>query len=493
MELKEGVSNSRMTDSNNIRGKTISGFFWQLSQKVLCQVVSFGISVVLARILLPSDYGVVAICSMFLILTGIFISGGLGTALVQKKDADDLDFCTVFYSGVVLSIGVYIAVFFAAPLIAEFFKNEQITSVIRVLALAMPIGALSGVQNAFVSRQMIFKKFFYSTLIGTFVSGAVGLGMALTGFGVWALVGQNIVSTITNTLVLFCIIDWHPKLRFSYERFKVLFSFGWKMSVVNVLTTFFYQLKGYVIGYKYSATQLAYYNRGEGLPGILYNNVNGTISDVLFPALSKLQDDKEALRRALRRAMRISSFFLMPALFGLAAISSNLVIIIFSEKWAGSIPFMQVICLISCSDILGMANYQAIKAVGRADTLLKMEFIKRPAMFAILIVTMFVSPLAIAVGQLVYSIIAFIVNAYPNRKYIEYPIVQQLTDVGRNFVISLLMAIVVYLIGLIGLNMYVCVAIQIIVGFALYYSLARLFNKEDYEYVLEFVKNKLKK
>ena len=482
-----------MSDNTNIKGKTISGFFWQLSQKVLCQVVSFGISVVLARILLPSDYGVVAICSMFLILAGIFISGGLGTALVQKKDADDLDFCTVFYSGMVLSIVVYSAVFFAAPLIADFFKNEQITSVIRVLALAMPIGTLSGVQNAFVSRQMIFKKFFYSSLIGTFASGAVGLGMALTGFGVWALVGQNLVSTITNTLVLFCIIEWHPKLRFSYERFKALFSFGWKMAVINILTTFFSQLKGYVIGYKYSATQLAYYNRGEGLPGILYNNINGTISDVLFPALSKLQDDKAALRRALSRAMRVSSFFLMPALFGLAAISNNLVIIIFSEKWAASIPFMQVICLISCSDILGMANYQAIKAVGRADTLLKMEFIKRPAMFAILIITMFISPLAIAVGQLVYSIIAFIVNAYPNRKYIDYPILQQLTDVGRNFGISLLMAIIVYLIGFIGMNMYVCVAVQVVVGGVLYYFMACAFNKEDYGYVLEFVKTKFKK
>lgn len=480
-----------MTDSN-IKNKTVTGFFWQLSQKVLCQVVSFGISVVLARLLLPSDYGVIAICSMFLVLTGIFIGGGLGTALVQKKNADDIDFCTVFYSGLVLSIVVYLAVFFAAPYIAIFFKNEQITAVIRVLALAMPIGTLSGVQNAFVSKQMIFKKFFYSSLIGTIASGAVGLGMALTGFGVWALVGQNLVSTITNTLVLFCIIDWHPKLIFSYERFKQLFSFGWKMAVVNILTTFFYQLKGYVIGYKYSAAQLAYYNRGEGLPGILYNNINGTISDVLFPALSQLQDDKEALKRALSRAMRISSFFLIPALFGLAAISDKLVIIIFSEKWAPSIPFMQVICMISCSDILGMANYQAIKAVGRADTLLKMEFLKRPAMFAILIATMFISPLAIAVGQLVYSILAFVVNAYPNRKYIGYPIWQQMKDVGKNFLISLVMAIVVYLLGTLGLNMYVSVVLQVVTGALLYYVMSRTLNKEDYGYVMNFVKEKFR-
>ena len=263
--------------ANNIKNKTITGFFWQLSQKVLCQIISFGISVVLARILLPDDYGVVAICSMFLLLTSTFISGGLSTALIQKKDADDLDFCTIFYSGMILSIIVYIAVFFAAPFIADFFKNGQITSVIRVLALGMPLGTLGSVQNAFVSKNMIFKKFFYSSLIGTLSSGVVGLIMAFIGLGVWALVGQSLISTLSNTIVLFCIIDWHPRFKFSYKRFKVLFSFGWKMTIINIFTTFFYQLKGYVIGYKYSAAQLAYYNRGEGLPGILYNNINGTI------------------------------------------------------------------------------------------------------------------------------------------------------------------------------------------------------------------------
>lgn len=480
-----------MEATKSIKHKTITGFFWQFLQKISCQAISFSVSVVLARLLRPDEYGVVAICSMFLILTGIFIEGGLGTALIQKKNADETDFSTVFYAGVILSGIVYIFVFFTAPYIALCFDNKQITSVIRILALTMPIGALAGVQNAFVQTQMAFRKFFISSLSGTILSGIVGLTMALLGFGVWALVGQSIVSTTTNTIVLFCIINWHPKFIFSYERFKILFSFGWRMTIINVLTTFFYQLKGYVIGYKYSTVDLAYYNRGEGLPGILYNNISGTINTVLFPALSRLQDNKSAVKNALSRSIRITSFFLMPALLGLAAISDKLVLIIFTEKWTPAIPFMQVICLISCSDILGMANYQAIKAIGRVDTLLKMEFYKRPLMFAILIVSMFISPLAIAIGQLIYSISAFIVNAYPNRTYINYPIHEQLRDIGRSLLSSIIMAVVIYLFGRVNINLYLCICIQIVLGATIYIFLAWTFNKEDFYYIANFIKNKL--
>lgn len=480
-----------MEKKQYIKHKTITGFFWQFSQKVLCQVISFGVSIILARLLEPNEYGVVAICSMFLILTGIFIDSGLGTALVQKKDADEIDFSTVFYTGIIFSVIIYICIFFAAPSIAYCFNNEQITSVIRILALTMPIGALSGVQNAFVQKQMAFRKFFISSLAGSILSGIVGLTMALLDYGVWALVGQNIVSTVTNTIVLFCIINWHPKFIFSYKRFKRLFSFGWKMTIINVLTTFFYQLKGYIIGYKYSTTDLAYYNRGEGLPGILYNNISGTINTVLFPALSNLQDDRQSVKKALSRSLRITSFILMPSLLGLAAISDKLILIIFTEKWTPAIPYMQIICLISCSDILGMANYQAIKAIGKVDILLKMEFYKRPLMFIILIVSMFISPLAIAVGQLIYSISAFIINAYPNRIYINYPIQEQLKDVGHSFLLSATMASIIYLLGRFDFNIYLCLGIQILLGGSIYTFLAWIFNKEDSSYIINFIKSKL--
>ena len=347
----------------------------------------------------------------------------------------------------------------------------------------MPVGTLSSVQSAFIQRQMAFRKYFISSLYGIIASGCIGLIMAFMGFGVWALVGQSLVNTLTNTIVLFIINQWRPKWMFSWERFRILFSFGWRMVAVNVLNAFFYQLKGYVIGYKYSASDLAYYNRGEGLPGILYNNISSTINTVLFPALSNLQDDKQAIKHALARSMRTTCFFLMPALLGLAAISDKLVLIIFTEKWAAAIPFMQVICFISCSDILGMANYQAIKALGKVY--------KRPLMFFILIITMFISPLAIAVGQLFYSVSATLFNAWPNKKYINYSITEQFSDIGHSFLSALAMALVVYMIGRIDFNIYGSIGLQITVGTILYLLLSWIFNKKDLQYITRLVKEKL--
>lgn len=477
---------------NSLKNKTVNGFFWQLAQRVSCQLISFGISVILARLLAPNDYGIVAICSMLLVLIGLLIDGGLGTALIQKKNIDDLDLNTVFYTSTTCSLFVYGVVFITAPLISLLFDSPQITTVIRVLALNMPIGALTCVQNAFIQRQMAFRKYFVSSMYGTIFSGTVGVFMALKGFGVWALVGQSIISSLTNSIVLFIIVEWHPKWMFSWKRFKKLFYFGWRMAVINFLATFSSQLKGYVIGYKYSSSELAYYNRGEGIPGILSNNISGAINTVLFPTLSKLQDNQQAVKYVLARSMRTISFFLMPMLFGLAAISDKLILMVYSEKWASAVPFMQVICFIFCSDILGMANYQAIKAIGKVNVLLKLEFYKRPLMFVILIISMFISPLAIAIGQLFYSIFAFLINAYPTRKYINYPIHEQLVDVGGSFLSSLTMAIFVYFIGVFDFGAYT-VFIQIFLGGLLYLLLANWLNKGDLLYAIHFFKKRLHK
>ena len=449
------------------------------------QLISFGVSVVLARMLMPEDFGVVALSGMFLVLIGIFIDSGLGTALVQKKNADDLDYNTVFYANIGFASIVYMLVFVLAPFVAIIFKNPQVTSILRVMALGMPIGALSGVHSAMVSKNMAFRKFFFSSLSGSILSAVVGLTMVLLGCGVWSLVGQNLVSTIANTLVLIYIVRWFPKRKFSKERFKSLFSFGWKLTASNLIGTFFSQLKGYAIGLKYSPTDLAYYNRGEGVPGILFNNINSSINTVLFPVLSKLQDDKDAVRKALSRSMQMASF--------VAAVSENFVEILYTAKWAATIPFMQVICVMNCFDLLGAANIQALKAVGRADTLLKLEVYKKPLMLTILVGCMFISPLAIAIGQFVYSLIALAINAYPNRKYINYPLKDQFMDISRSLLTATSMAVAVYMIGKLPLNIYLLLGIQVLVGIILYVILAKLFNNGSFVEVMQLVKSKFHK
>lgn len=480
-------------ESANLKNKTISAFFWQLLQRISGQLISFSVSVVLARILMPADYGVVALAGMFTMLFGIFIDGGLGVALIQKKEIDDLDYNTVFYSGFVLSFVAYFAIFFSAPYFANLFDSPQLTLVLRILPLTMPIGALSGIQSAILKRQIEFRKFFYSSITGTVLSAIVGLTMALTGWGVWALVAQMMVSSLTQTIILFYIVRWYPRFVFSYDRFKGLFSFGWKLMVIDLFSTFNYQLKGYVIGMKYSPSDLAYYNRGEGLPSILQNNINGSINSVLFPALSRLQDDPLAVKKALARAMRTTSFILMPCLLGLAAISDKLVIIIFSDKWEPAIPYMQIICLTNCFNILGMANLQALKAIGRSGTLLKMEFIKRPLMISMIIAAMFISPMAIVSSMCLYAFLAFVINAFPNKKHIKYSIAEQIGDIAPCLFTSIVMGILIYVLGRIDINMYICVFIQIVAGAILYILLARIFNRSDLLYVLDYVKERFHK
>ncbi len=438
--------------TEDLKKKTLSGLFWQFAQKVLGQVISFGISVVLARILMPEEFGVVALAGMFIVLLGIFVDSGFGAALIQKKDADDLDFCTIFWTQTTFASIIYIIIFILAPWFSSIFHAEQLTTIIRVLALGMILGTLGGIQGVIVSKRMAFKTYFYRTLIGTTSSGVIGIYLAYQGWGVWALVVQHLSATILNTLTVFFQIRWIPHFRFSFERFKSLFNIGSKFMLSSLIGTSFYQLRGYLIGWKYLPADLAYYNRGEGVPHIFTRNIDASINSVLFPVISKLQDDRLAVKNAIRRAMRTSSYTLMPMLLGLAAIANT-------------------------------ANMQALKGIGEAGTLLKLEIYKKPVMVAILIVAMFISPFAIAAGMTLYGVYALIINAYPNKKFIKYSITEQIKDIGENFIVALIMATIVYLIGRIDLNIYLLITIQIIVGICVYIAISEIKQIESWIYI----------
>ena len=479
--------------TEDLKKKTLSGLFWQFAQKVLGQVISFGISVILARLLMPENYGVVALAGMFTVLLGIFIDCGFGTALVQKKDADDLDFSTIFWTQTVFATIIYTVVFSLAPWLSIIFHTPELTKVIRVLGLAMILGTLGGMQNVIVSKRMAFKTYFYRTLIGTSLSGIIGIILAFSGWGVWALVTQHLCGTILNTITVFYQVRWLPSLTFSIERFKSLFAISSKFMLSTLIGTGFYQLRGYLIGWKYLPADLAYYNRGEGVPHIFTRNIDASINSVLFPAISKIQDDKEAVKRAIRRAMKTSTFLLAPLLLGLACISDKIVIILYTEKWAPAIPFMQVFCVTECLAILNTANLQALRGMGKAGTILKLEIYKKPVMLAILIFTMFISPLAIATGMCVYGLYALIINAYPNKKYINYAFGEQIKDVGGHFLLAIAMSVIVYIIGLVQINIYLILIIQIISGALIYIFGAKLFHFESLGYVSQTFKKYLRK
>ena len=470
-------------ETSDLKSKTLSGIFWSFTQKAVTQLISFVVTVILARLLMPSDYGVVAIASMFMILIGMFMNGGMGVALIQKRDADELDFNTVFFTGLVMSVVLYTLLFFTAPVMARIYDSPQLTPIIRVLSLNLLIGALGGVQGAYVYREMEFKKFFLASLPRQIFAAAIGIVMAYKGFGPWALVAQNLTASITDTLVMYSMVDWHPRWMFSFERFKGLFAFGWKKLSADFIGTLCFQLRGYIIGFKYSTTDLGFYNRGEGLPQMIRNNVNGPISGVLFPALSKLQSEPGGVKRGLRRSMRTSTYLVFPLLFGLAAISEQLVPVLYSAKWNPAIPFMQIICITAAMDILNAANLQGLLAIGRSDVVLKIELYKKPVMLLILAVTTFVSAIAIAFGMMLYSFYVLYVNTRPNKVLLNYSLREQLGDILPNVLMASFMAVIVFLLGKVIPNLYVALALQITIGAVLYITMSHFLHNENYEYV----------
>lgn len=467
--------------------------FWQFLQKISTQLVAFCVSVVLARRLDPEDFGVVALAGMFIVLLGIFSDGGLGPALVQKKDADERDFNTMFVTQLVFSSLMYVVIYLTAPFFARLFEKETLVPIIRVMALTMPLGALAGVQNSVVTRRMMFRWYFYASLSSTFVSAAVGLYMAFNDYGAWALVGQQIAAIVTSTIVIFCLLDWHPKFQFCSDRFKPLLSSGLKFMGTSLMGTFFGQLRGYALGLKYSASDLAYYNRGEGIPNLLCNNIDSTIQAVLFPALSKIQDDKPAVKRAIRRAIRTSTYILFPILFGIAAIADKLIIIVFTDKWAPSIPFMQILSIVLAIGIMCSVNLQALRATGHIGTVLKLEFLKKPIMLVMILLTMQISPLAIAWGMLFFNIFVYFVNSYPNKKNIDYSYRDQILDVLPNTLLASAMVVIVYLIGRLDMNIYVLITIQILIGASFYIGMSYLLKLETFNYVLVTAKSYIKR
>lgn len=291
-----------MSENNqNMKSKVLSGLFWKFAERILAQLVSLVVSIVLARLLLPEDYGAVSLVTIFITLANVFVVDGLGVSLIQKKDADDVDFSTVFYFNIVFSCAIYFLLYLFAPVLAAFYDMPILCPVVRVLGLKIPIAGINSVQQAFVSRKMIFKKFFFSTLIGTVISAVVGIAMAYYGFGVWALVCQYLINSVIDTIVLWLTVRWRPIRTFSIERMKGLFSYGWKLLVQSLLVTLYGNLRSLVIGKVYSSADLAFYNKGGQFPNLIVTNVDSAINSTLFPAMSKEQNNTERVRAIARR------------------------------------------------------------------------------------------------------------------------------------------------------------------------------------------------
>lgn len=468
-----------------MRKKVFLGFFWKFSEQISSQLVSFIISIILARLLSPSDYGIVAIVNVFIIIANVFVTSGLGTALIQKKDSDNIDFSTVFYLNEIISIIIYAMIYIGAPYIARFYDTPELVEVTRVFALAIPLSAFNAIQQAYVSKHMLFKKIFISTTISAIISGIIGIILAYTGFGVWALVGQIMSNTILISIILFVQLRWYPRLVFSWNRARPLISFGWKILAASLLGQIFNQLRTLLLGKVYTSADLAYYNRGQKFPELISSNIDGTISTVLFPALSEYSDDIQKVKELTRISIRTSTFIMMPLMFGMAATAKPIILILLTSKWSEAIPYMQFLCIAVAFGTVSTANLQTLSAIGRSDVVLKLEFIKKPLYLILLVIGIKISVLAVAYTMALYSILAMFLNMSPNRKLLSYKFSEQLIDIFPAVINSVCLFILVEIVGLLHLQIFILFIIQVIIGAVFYIGVAYITKMKAFMYLLD--------
>ena len=457
-----------MDSNNNIKKKTITNLIWRFAERCGAQAVTFIVSIILARIIGPEEYGVIALVTVFTTILQVFVDSGLGSALIQKNDADNLDFSTVFYFNIFWCFILYIAMYISAPFIAQYYEIPSLTQVIRVLSLTIVISGVKNVQQAFVSKNMIFKKFFFSTLMGTICAAVTGIFLAYKGFGVWALVVQQVLNATIDTCILWVTVKWRPTLQFSFKRLKGLFSYGWKLLLSTLINTIYNDVRQLIIGKMYSSVDLAYYNRGKQFPNLIVSNVNTSIDSVLLPVMSECQNDRERVKSMTRRSIMTSSYVMWPLMFGLMAIGEPLIKALLTEKWLSCVPYLYIFCFVYGMEPIHTANLNAIKALGRSDLYLKMEIIKKSAGIIIILISMNYGVFAISLGSIVYTIFASVVNSYPNRRILNYSYLNQIKDIIPSFCLACIMGVVVYFVPQICIVEKLVIPTQIMIGIFIY-------------------------
>ena len=473
-----------------MRQSAVSGMVWKFIERCSSQAVGLLVSIVLARLLEPDEFGIVAITMIFISLADVFVSSGFGASLIQRGKYDAEEFSTMFWAGLGTSLVLYCMLILVAPFIASIYHNNLLYDVLVVLGIRLPLSAYNSIQQAYITQQMLFKKFFYSTLSGTIVSAIVGILFAVNGWGVWALVIQNIVMVFVDMIVLRIMVPWRPKIQFSKKKFRQLFSFSWRVMVTNFIGTLFDQLRGFLIGLYYRPADLAFCNRGERIPQTIAGNISSSIDTVMFAALSKVRDDNVAFLQALRKSMRIGSFLVIPMMAIMTGVAPQFIEILLTQRWIEVVPYMQLVCVQQMLAVLSTLNMQSIKSSGHADTLMKLEFWKKPIYLSILLSTMWISPLMMVAGNTFYAFIGLLINSYPNKQLFGYGFVQQWRDVWLNFVGGAIVFATVLLVGYNIENIYLSFIVQIVIGVGVYWCIAIMLKLPGYKDVCQYVHNK---
>ena len=453
--------------------KVAKGVFWVLMEKFGIQAAHFVVTLVLARLLTPNDYGTVALLSVFVAVSNVLVDSGFSKALVQKKDATQTDYNTVFYISMALAAVLYSALFFSAPLVAKFYDVPELGAMLRVMALSLVFHSLNNVQGVEMNRKMLFHLSFRISWARVAVSAAVGVALALAGYGPWALVWASVSGGVAGVIARQLVIRWRPTLSFSWDSARSLFRFGWKMMAASLLNSVFSNLYALVIGKFYTKADLAFVKKGSHIPKLIGNTADATLSKVTFPALVRLQDDPAKLRNAMRRMIKCSTFVVFPLMACSALVAEPMVALMYGDRWLPIVPFVQLTCFAMAFKPFDSINFQAINARGRSDIYLKLIVLRRVAGLLLMALALPYGVMTFMVcSAIVYGPIGVVMNSLPNRNVLKYSIAMQLCDVLPSLALTVVLAAVVFGIGCIPVGGKLLLFPQVAVGFAVYGALA---------------------
>ena len=477
-----------------VNKKTItSNLLWRFLERFGAYIVSFVISVVLARILDPSTYGIVALMTVVIAFLDVFVTGGFANSLIYDKKANDKDFNTLLVFNIIFSLTLYIALFFLSPLIASYYEKPALTWLIRVSGITLLISGIKNLQYAFVAKRLEFKKFFYATIGGTVFSGIVGIIMAFKGYGAWALVVQGVLNHFIDSLILWFVIKWKPKFEFSFELFKKHFSFGWKILVYKIIYNISNSVRQLAIGKKYSDEDLAFYNRGKTYPNMIGQNITSSVNSVMYPVLAKTQDDKQRFNDILYKSFKMNTFVMLPICVGFFCVAEAFIHILLGEKWLPAVPYIQIFCVVVFLNSIEAIFSNGPMALGKSTASMILGIIECVINIGLLVAAIPFGVLMIGYSMIVSSFINCVIY-FIYLKYISgFKIGVCLKGSLDSVFACILMGFAVYCLGNIELPFYVVFIIQVLTGFLLYYLFSKSFNNDALPYCLSLLKGKKKR
>lgn len=479
--------------AEKLKEKTISGMLWSTIGKFGTMGLQFISNLVLARLLMPSDFGVIGMLHIFIAVSSIFVSAGFASALIQKKNPSHLDYTSVFYWNLVASIVFYGILFICGPVIARFYNMDELCAVLRVQSLSLIIHAFSTVQSNQLQKQLRFKELSIRNIIATFIGTTVAIVMAFLKCGFWSLVASNIVSSIAGVLLLWEMSTWRPTCEFSWKSLKELFSFGGLMALSSFVETIYNNIQGLIIGKMFSAGDLGYYNQAKRLEEVPTTALSQIVNQVSFPVFSSLQDDKQRLLMGVRMNIKAVTYLNFPLMAVLLLIAKPLIILLYGAKWLASVPYFQILCIAGLIYTTNTLNTNVIKSLGKSGVFFITQLTKRLVGIALIIIGVKWGITGLLWGITTYCYVGFIINSAVNNMLINYGLWRQMKDISGNFIISLISAALAFTIRFIHLPLYWEMLGQIIVFGLVYFGLSVLVRNQGYTIMSGVIRSYIKK